>query len=100
MSPPATFDGLFLKDDIIQFIYDLLMAGDLAYEIPSLEAYPPISLVELNVSLPQLDTPKRLNVLTLIATFGIGISLFTKSTEGSSTHILGYPHLSNLGSPV
>ena len=26
MSPPATFDGLFLKDDIIQFIYDLLMA--------------------------------------------------------------------------
>ena len=25
-SPPATFDGLFLKDDIIQFIYDLLMA--------------------------------------------------------------------------
>ena len=26
MSPPATFDGLFLQDDIIQFIYDLLMA--------------------------------------------------------------------------
>ena len=26
MSPSATFDGLFLKDDIIQFIYDLLMA--------------------------------------------------------------------------
>ena len=26
MSPPATFDGLFPKDDIIQFIYDLLMA--------------------------------------------------------------------------
>ena len=26
MSPPATFDGLFLKDDIIEFIYDLLMA--------------------------------------------------------------------------
>ena len=26
MSPLATFDGLFLKDDIIQFIYDLLMA--------------------------------------------------------------------------
>ena len=25
MSPPATFDGLFLKDDIIQSIYDLLM---------------------------------------------------------------------------
>ena len=25
MSPPATFDGLFLKDDIIPFIYDLLM---------------------------------------------------------------------------
>ena len=26
MSPPATSDGLFLKDDIIQLIYDLLMA--------------------------------------------------------------------------
>ena len=26
MSPPATFDGLFLKDHVIQFIYDLLMA--------------------------------------------------------------------------
>ena len=25
MSPPATFDRLFLKDDIIQSIYDLLM---------------------------------------------------------------------------
>ena len=26
MSPPATFNGLFLKEDIIQFIHDLLMA--------------------------------------------------------------------------
>ena len=26
MSPPATFDGLILKDDIIRFVYDLLMA--------------------------------------------------------------------------
>ena len=26
MSPPATFNGLFLKDDIIQSNYDLLMA--------------------------------------------------------------------------
>ena len=26
MSPPVTFDGLFLKDDIIQFIYNLLVA--------------------------------------------------------------------------
>ena len=26
MSPPATFDGLFPKDDTIQFIYNLLMA--------------------------------------------------------------------------
>ena len=26
MPPPVTFDGLSLKDDIIQFIYDLLMA--------------------------------------------------------------------------
>ena len=26
MSPPVTSDGLFLKDDVIQFIYDLLVA--------------------------------------------------------------------------
>ena len=26
MSPPVTFDGSFLKDDIIQCIYSLLMA--------------------------------------------------------------------------
>ena len=26
MSPPVTFDGLFLKDAIIQCIYNLLMA--------------------------------------------------------------------------
>ena len=43
MFPPVTFDGLFLKDAIIQYIYNLLMAGDLAYEISSLEVYPPIS---------------------------------------------------------
>ena len=77
LSPPATFNGLFLKGDIIQSIYDLLMASDLAYEIPSLEVYSPISLVELSVSLPQLGTLKCLNVLTLIATFGIGnISIY------------------------
>ena len=28
MSPPATFNGLLLKDHINQFIYDLLMASD------------------------------------------------------------------------
>ena len=78
MSPPATFDGLFLKDGIIQFIYDLLMTRWSCLR----------------------NTPKCLNDLTLIATFGIGISLFTESTEGCSTQIPGYPHLSNLGFPV
>ena len=55
--------------------------------------YPPISLVGLSVSLPQLDTPKRLNVLTLIATLGIEISLFTELTEGCSIQIPRHPHL-------
>ena len=43
-----------------------------------------ISLAGLSVSLPQPNAPKRLNVLTLIATLGIGISLFTELTEGRS----------------
>ena len=100
MSPPVTFDGLLPREITIQFIHDLLMTGDRAYEIPSLEVYPLISLVGLSVSLPQLDTPKRLNVLTLIATLGIGISLFTKLTESFSIQIPGHPHLSNLGYPT
>ena len=70
--------------------------GDRAYEIPSLEVYPPISLAGLSVSLPQPDTPKRLNVLTLIATLGIEISLFTELTKGRSIQIPGRPHLSIL----
>ena len=77
LSPPATFDGELPRGIIIQSIRDLSTAGDRAYEIPSLEAYPPISLAGLSVSLPQPNAQKRLNVLTLIATLGIGISLFT-----------------------
>ena len=50
--------------------------------------YPPISLVGLSVSLPQLDTPKCLNVLTLIATLETGISLFIELTEGCSIHAI------------
>ena len=70
--------------------------GDRAYEIPSLEAYPPISLAGLSVSLPQPNAPKRLKFLTLIATLGIGISLFTELIEGLSNRIPGRPHLSIL----
>ena len=55
--------------------------------------YPPISLEGLSVSLPQLDTPKCLNVLTLIATLRIEISLFTELTKGCSIQIPGRPHL-------
>ena len=90
----------FLKRILFSLFMIYLWLGDLVYEIPSLEVYPPISLVGLSVSLPQLDTPKCLNVLTLFATLGIRISLFTESTEGCSTQIPGYPHLSNLRSPV
>ena len=56
--------------------------------------YLPISLEGLSVSLPQLYTPKRFNVLTLIATLGIGISLFTELAEGCSIQIPERPHLS------
>ena len=70
-----------------------MMAGDRTYEIPSLEVYPPISLAGLSVSLPQPNALKRLNVLTLIATLRIGISLFTELTEGLSIRILGRPHI-------
>ena len=67
--------------------------GDRAYEIPSLEVYPPILLAGLSVSLPQPNDLKRLNVLTLMATLIIGISLFTELTEGRSIRIPGGPHL-------
>ena len=77
MSPLATFDGLLLKMILVSLLMIHEWQGDLAYEIPSLEVYSPISLVELSVSLPQLSTPKCLNVLTLIATFRIGnISIY------------------------
>ena len=59
-----------------------------------LEVYPPISLAGLSVSLPLLNAPKRLNVLTLIATLGIGISLCTELTKGHSIQIPGRPHFS------
>ena len=97
MFPPVTFDGLFLKDAIIQCIYNLLMARR-SYLRDILSRG--ISAYLVNVSLPQLGIPKRLNVLPCNATFMIGISLLTKSTEGCSTRIPEYPHLSNLGSPV
>ena len=68
--------------------------GDRAYEIPFLKVYPPISLVGLGASLPRPNTPKHLNVRTLLATLGIGISLFTDLTEGRSIQIPGSPYLS------
>ena len=68
--------------------------GDRAYEIPSLKAYPSILLAGLSISLPQPKASKHLNVLRLISTLGIGISLFTELTEGRSNRILGCPHLS------
>ena len=67
---------------------------DRAYEIPSLEVYPPILLAGLSVSLPQPNAPKCLNVLTVIATLIIEISLFTELIEGCSIQIPGRPHLS------
>ena len=81
-----------------ELLFSLLMIsrwqGDRAYEIPSLEVYPPISAVGLGASLPRLNTPKRLNVRTLIARLRIGISLFTDLTEGRSIQIPGSPYLS------
>ena len=100
MSSPATSMDYVLNMILISVFITYLWLGDLAYEIPSLEVYPPISLAVLSVSLPQHDTPKCLNVLTLIATLGIRISLFTESTEGCFIQIHGHPHLSNLESPV
>ena len=98
MSPLATFDGLLPREIISQSIRDLLMGGggggDRTYEIPSLEVYSPISLAGLSVSLPQPNAPKRLNVLTLIATLGIRISLFTELIEGRFIKIPERPHLS------
>ena len=83
-----------------EFLFSLLMIsrcrGDRAYEISFLKVYPPISLVGLGASLPRPNTPKRLNVRTLIATLGIGISLFTDLTEGCSIQIPGGPYLSIL----
>ena len=84
LSPPTTSDGLLPKKITIQSIHDSLMTSDRAYEIPSLEVYPPISLARLSVSLPQPNAPKRLNVLTIIATLGIEISLCTELTKGRS----------------
>ena len=40
------------------------------------------------------DTPKHLNVRTLLATLGIGISLFIDLTEGRSIQIPGSLYLS------
>ena len=94
LSPPATFDELLPIGITTQSINDFSMRGDRAYEIPYLEVYPPITPVGLGASLPRPNTPKRLNVQTLIATLEIGISLFTDLTEGRSIQIPGSPYLS------
>ena len=89
---------LLMENYLRELLFSLLVTyrwrGDRAYEIPSLEVYLPILLAGLSVSLPQPNVLKRLNVLTLIATLGIGISLFIELTEGRSNRIPGRPHLS------
>ena len=62
--------------------------------MPSLEVYPPILPVGLGASLPRANTHKRLNVQTLIATLGIGITLFTDLIEGCSIQVPGSLYLS------
>ena len=95
LSPPATSDGLLPRKNYYSVYSRLIDDGVImAYEIPSLEVHPPISLAGLSVSLPQPKAPKRLNVLTLIATLGIGISLCTELIKGRSIQIPRHPHLS------
>ena len=94
LSPLATLDVLLPIGITTLSINDFLMTGDRAYKIPSLEVYLPISPVGLGASLPRPNTPKRLNVQTLIATLGIKISLFTDLTEGRPIQIPGSPYLS------
>ena len=96
LSPPATFDGSLPIGITTQPINDFSMTGDRAYEIPPLKVYPPISPVGLGASLPRPNTPRHLNEQTLIATLGIGISLFTDLTEGRSIQIPRNPYLSIL----
>ena len=43
MSPPVTFNGLISKMLLFNIFIICQWPGDLAYEISSLEVYPPIS---------------------------------------------------------
>ena len=93
MSPPTTFDGLLPIGITIRSINDFSMTGLLCLRDTSFEVYPPISPVGLGASLPRPNTPKRLNVQTLISILEIEISLFTDLTEGRSIQIPRSPYL-------